>query len=104
MKPNVEMTTLALAAQTARAKRAAELWALFTIRRDDQSEIDERRVLRDFLGECKMFDQSLEPLTAQEYNERELLYARCFGGGQTRFTKEYNLHIRCLSYSFRYPQ
>ena len=104
MKPNVEMTTSALAAQAARAKRAAELWALFTIRRDGRSEIHGQRVLRDFLGECQMFDQPLKPPTDQEYHERELLYARCFGGGQTRFTKEYNLHIRCLSYSSRYPQ
>ena len=92
------------AEQMERATRAAETWAIFTIRREPGSQIRGTNVGIDYEKRCTNYTDPIIPVDATELANRLAVYNEHFHNstGQSAYTKQYNQTMRCLSYSRRY--
>ena len=81
----------------------AELLAIFTIRRDEKSEIKGEKVMIDYFGQCKVQEESL-PSVPSEVQERERQYRALVNSGILKNNSQMmrNEYMRCLSYSYRF--
>lgn len=100
---NEEARNRAFEQNTVSAGDIAEKMALYTIRRDETSKIRGQPVLRDYVGECKRYEDSLEPADGgRELSERMRVYNENYG--KLRLSKGSTETLRCLAYSLRYPE
>lgn len=97
---NEEARNKAVEQNSSSAGEIAKKMSLYTIRRDENSRIRGKPILRDYVGDCKRFEDPLE-LDRRELQERMTLYNEKYG--KLRLNKGSTETLRCLAYSLRYP-